>query len=67
MIVCGYPIVLCSRLVMIGRPIFSGIEGNLSPSIIGNDHPLIILWCNPKIVVVAMRRIVGLKCFSSIF
>ena len=57
MIICGHPIKLGCGLIHICRPRFTSIKRYLRSAIICNDHSLIILRVNPKVMMVTMRGI----------
>src|SRR5690606_1157458 len=54
MIVGNNTVELCGRLVVICGPVFTTIKRNLRPSVITDDHPLIVLRRNPQVVMVAV-------------
>ena len=66
MIVRRQSVKLSCWLIHIGTPIFASIKGNLSTSIITNNHSLIIFRRNPQIMMISMRSIVRFVCFSTI-
>jgi hypothetical protein len=66
-IVSRNPVELGCWLIMISGPVVSTIIGYLCTSIIGYDHPLIIIWVNPKVMVIAMRGVFQFKSLATIF
>ena len=65
-IIRSNPVKLCRRLIVIGTPRFTAIKTYLGTTIIGHDHTVGIFRCNPKIVVVSVRCVVGFEGLSSI-
>src|SRR5687768_473438 len=54
-------------LIVICRPVDTRVVTNLCSSIVGNDHPLIILRSDPQIVMIAVWCIERLICFTTVF
>ena len=53
-------------LIVVSSPIEAAVHRHLGTSIIGNDHALIVLGVNPKIMVITVGRIETLPSFTSI-
>ena len=61
MVVCGDAVELRRRLVHVGRPAFAGIVADLGAAVVADDEPAGVLRGDPEVVVVAVRRVLGLE------
>ena len=66
MVIGGDTVKLCSGLIVVGRPVFTGIERYLSTSVIPDDHALVVVGINPQVMMVTMRCIVAFKCAATV-
>ena len=65
-IVGDHPIKLSSRLIEVSTPVFTTIKRDLSAAVVTDDHALGVFRCDPKVVVVAVRRIAGAESTASV-